>query len=516
MIKLLIVDDEPIMRETISNVVDWKSFDINLIGLAENGAQAYDMILDEYPDIVITDINMPGLSGIGLIESIKRINQDTEFIILSGYNDFEYAQKAMRYGVRHYLLKPCSDKDILESIELTIKELGEKQVSVKNEFKENINSFEKNIIWAIINDGLNSINTKDGKEKNIFINKDLYKKYIDFKNKPYELCYLYFVEYSTVSLFVDAINNFKNENFPNVEFTFIYVNNTLVFFCKSFGINLNDFDLFMSKINNISVRIEHQYKRTGFLNLENLLNELISKIYRYEKINYSIDGEIFVSICNYQIILNELNLCVEELKNNNFDKIRLAFDKYSSLLAPITDIYLLKQIAQTSFIQLIIFYSPSNIMEVSEKISQISLIKDVNKLKISILEYMQYIVDTVILNSSDLKISMQIKKIVSKSLENPDLSLKWIAENVLYMNVDYLSRKFHQETGLKFSKYLTQKRIDRSKILLEQSCNKEKMINISELVGFGNNPQYFSQLFKKETGMTPTKYLKFIKGETKV
>ena len=74
------------------------------------------MILDLYPDIVLTDIRMPGLSGLELIERMHEINKDMQFIILSGYNEFEYAKTAMQYGVRHYLLKPCSEQQIIDSI----------------------------------------------------------------------------------------------------------------------------------------------------------------------------------------------------------------------------------------------------------------------------------------------------------------------------------------------------------------------------------------------------------------
>lgn len=74
------------------------------------------MILDLYPDIVLTDIRMPGLSGLELIERMHKINKDMQFIILSGYNEFEYAKTAMQYGVRHYLLKPCSEQQIIDSI----------------------------------------------------------------------------------------------------------------------------------------------------------------------------------------------------------------------------------------------------------------------------------------------------------------------------------------------------------------------------------------------------------------
>lgn len=116
MLKLLIADDEKTIRETIRSFINWEALDIEVVGTAKNGIEAYNMILDLYPDIVLTDIRMPGLSGLELIERMHEINKDMQFIILSGYNEFEYAKTAMQYGVRHYLLKPCSEQQIIDSI----------------------------------------------------------------------------------------------------------------------------------------------------------------------------------------------------------------------------------------------------------------------------------------------------------------------------------------------------------------------------------------------------------------
>lgn len=73
MLKLLIADDERIIRETIFNIIDWKKHDIEVIGLCKNGIEAYDMILDESPDIVLTDIRMPGMGGLELIRKSVRL-----------------------------------------------------------------------------------------------------------------------------------------------------------------------------------------------------------------------------------------------------------------------------------------------------------------------------------------------------------------------------------------------------------------------------------------------------------
>lgn len=82
----------------------------------QNGIEVYNMILDESPDIVMTDIRMPGLSGLEVVREIAQTNQQIQFIFLSGYEEFEYAREAMKYGVKYYLLKPCSESKMTEAI----------------------------------------------------------------------------------------------------------------------------------------------------------------------------------------------------------------------------------------------------------------------------------------------------------------------------------------------------------------------------------------------------------------
>ena len=108
-------------------------------------------------------------------------------------------------------------------------------------------------------------------------------------------------------------------------------------------------------------------------------------------------------------------------------------------------------------------------------------------------------------------LSDRVKAYVEKNLSDDDLSLKSIADNYLYMNVDYVSKKFPKETGQKFSAYLTGLRVQRAMELLKGADN-DKVQSIAEMVGYGNNPQYFSHVFKKATGMTPSAYIKFSAG----
>ena len=122
MIQIAIVEDEEIICETLARLTDWSSLGIELIGTCQDGVDAYHMILDECPDIVMTDINMPGISGLELIERIQRTALDTRFLILSGYAEFEYAQSAIQYHVSQYLLKPISKEKIMSCIKDIVKQ----------------------------------------------------------------------------------------------------------------------------------------------------------------------------------------------------------------------------------------------------------------------------------------------------------------------------------------------------------------------------------------------------------
>lgn len=112
MYKVLIADDEPKVCRLIEYVVEWDKLGLKLAGIAENGMEALELIKEERIDIVITDIRMPGYDGLELIRRAKEINPKIGFIIISGHRQFDYAQKAIHYGVEDYLLKPIDENEL--------------------------------------------------------------------------------------------------------------------------------------------------------------------------------------------------------------------------------------------------------------------------------------------------------------------------------------------------------------------------------------------------------------------
>lgn len=116
MIKVFLVEDEFAVRERMKKNIDWEDHGFLLVGEAGDGEMAYPMIQETQPDIIITDIKMPFMDGLELSKLIIETMPQVKIIILSGYDEFEYAKEAISIGVIDYLLKPISGKKLLESL----------------------------------------------------------------------------------------------------------------------------------------------------------------------------------------------------------------------------------------------------------------------------------------------------------------------------------------------------------------------------------------------------------------
>ena len=108
MYKVLLVDDEILIREAIRENIHWKEMGFELIADCENGREAMEVIRNNTPDLVLTDICMPYVDGIELARYIHENCPDTRTVIISGYDEFEYAKQAVRYQVMEYILKPVT------------------------------------------------------------------------------------------------------------------------------------------------------------------------------------------------------------------------------------------------------------------------------------------------------------------------------------------------------------------------------------------------------------------------
>lgn len=116
MMKVMLVDDEPFIMQGLSVLIDWNALGYEIVKMASNGGEAYEYLKSEKVDLIISDISMPVMTGLDLLKRIREEGlSDAYFVILSGYNDFKYAQQAIRYASMDYLLKPI-DKEQLTDI----------------------------------------------------------------------------------------------------------------------------------------------------------------------------------------------------------------------------------------------------------------------------------------------------------------------------------------------------------------------------------------------------------------
>ena len=215
----------------------------------------------------------------------------------------------------------------------------------------------------------------------------------------------------------------------------------------------------------------------SFKNLQSLLQTALDKVRRFSMIYYINDFHI-LSSCNYSFIMDEAN---KQLSNS----LMLAISAADSRLSTV---------------------------ELTEWLLNVTHETQLEPLKLTLAEKLRTLLSAKPEKSAVSAMTKQIRDYVDQHLSDPNLTLKGIAEQHLFMNTDYVSKKFQKETGTRFSNYLTSVRIERAKKLLV-SAGSDKIQTVAEQVGCGNNPQYFSQLFKKNTGVTPSAYVARLHGE---
>ena len=129
--RMIVVEDEQRSREGLCRLLSTLPGDHQLVGQASNGAAALDLILQLKPDVVFTDVKMPIMDGISLIASVRSYNVQTEFVITSGYADFEFARQGMALEVADYLIKPVTQEDALRVLEHVERRLSGKKTKMK-------------------------------------------------------------------------------------------------------------------------------------------------------------------------------------------------------------------------------------------------------------------------------------------------------------------------------------------------------------------------------------------------
>lgn len=164
MYKLLIVEDEKWEREGLVGFLDWSGLGFEIIGAAANGIQGLRLAEEYQPDIIFTDIKMPKMDGIEFSEKVKRILPKCRIIIITGYDDFEYAKEAIQLGVYEYLLKPIQKSQLLDVLSKTVKSISDEinrdknEHAIKKQIEESVYENRERALLNLIEGGIGNQN----------------------------------------------------------------------------------------------------------------------------------------------------------------------------------------------------------------------------------------------------------------------------------------------------------------------------------------------------------------------
>lgn len=181
-IKIIIIDDEYLIRELIKNCVSWDEIDVDIVGEASNAAEGLSLISKNKPDIILTDICMPGPDGLDMSKSILEKYPDIKVIIITGYDEFEYAKRSIKLGVSDFILKPINDEELKSSVLKLKEEILEERL--KERHYENIKQ-KFGVLKEIID--LDEENKKETKSLNIEEVKEFILKNISNRNLSLKL-----------------------------------------------------------------------------------------------------------------------------------------------------------------------------------------------------------------------------------------------------------------------------------------------------------------------------------------
>ena len=122
--KVLIADDEPKILRGLSGMLKRMPLELEIVGLADNGLKALELAEQLQPDVMLVDINMPFLNGLELIDRLRGMRQEMKIIVITGYEEFEYARQALEMSVFAYLLKPVGEEELQGKLEAAVRELS--------------------------------------------------------------------------------------------------------------------------------------------------------------------------------------------------------------------------------------------------------------------------------------------------------------------------------------------------------------------------------------------------------
>lgn len=517
MYKLIIADDEAIIREGLKCLLDWEAEGFSIAGEASNGDEALSLILSEKPDIVLLDIRMPGMSGLEVVRLARESGFHGKVVILSGYSDFNYAREAIRYGVLSYLTKPIDEDELLEIVTEVRSQLDSDQAA-----RDSSEHYRRKAYDTIIHDillGTADFSRLDREE--LHLDADIYQVIVCEKYSRGECD----VTYRFSDLL--RVTNQDHNSFDNIT-----ADSREVFLLKgSFAIQ---------KFNDFLERYEREYRPQKDSPLDSLFLTYGRPVSSLDAVpdSYSdacrlIDRRFFCEQGQHTIgyeSLPRLESCVPVITRGFLEEYTAKlFDALSafshSRTAELLEELLGKLYLSSDSIDTIRLFFADLYLQLKERISRhysgsnipfptnAEIIRTISE-KFYLYEIILFLTEQFerilfsIGHSSRESVIDDILYYIDHNYAR-SITLESIAPLFGY-NSSYLGKIFSKKVGENFNSYLDHVRIEHSKkLLLEEPI---KVYEIAEKVGY-RNVDYFHIKFKKYVGQTPAEFRKTAKNE---
>jgi two-component system response regulator YesN len=485
MYKVLLVDDEYMILMGLSKIIPWKDYGFEIAATAENAKDALAILEKESIDLVITDVTMPEMSGLEFIEAAQNQRYTFEFMILSGYQEFDYLKSGLQLGAINYLMKPVNKTELIESL-LRVKERLEERIEQKNQQE----IYREFLLSQWVNEELD-----EGEEQEVFT-------FLGESTGPWRVILGQFKrEYR--KQFSEWLNR-KNQ-------PFYYFRNLgeLVYFVIVYqeGESIEPFTRFTQEL----------FLETNWvMSISQPTNEVeeIPEIYRFIRQTYQLHQ--FYGMQTTHILLPQ-----EESGQDSLIDLS-EFNRLVTLNKPAA----LKEAVQKVFQEVLTLgTSPEDVrhiafllfMDIYRQVGQLddesylATIQTINK-AMTVNELEKLLLKLIDEQKEPVAYSENVQKVLAIIEEQyqEELTLKRISDE-LHLNVMYLGQLFKKETKRSFSQFLNQHRMEKAQSMLLHS---EKNINeIADEIGY-NNSTYFSKMFKKMYGVSPKEYRESIERGT--
>lgn len=530
MLKVFLAEDEFIIREGIKNNIDWQAHGYEFCGEASDGELAFPLIQKTRPDILITDIKMPFVDGLALSRLVKKELPETEIIILSGYEEFDYAKEAIQIGVARYLLKPINGETLLQEIdsvaEIILGKQKEKEIREKYQKEMEENSLRDHM------DLFQHLVTGDCSMEELLSVADK----LDLKiMAPW---------YSIVLLKIQSMKHDYEEYSGSI----VVVDERIVKLAEPEHVLIFDRALegraFLFKADSEDELLAYQKEYLG--NVKEVLSGYVNLRYfggigtpvnRLREIPASFEDASHAFAHRYLVAescILDSSLLMQEgaaenedfrisavnpeqidrtkmqefLRTGDLDEVVYFVDEFFGKLdgGAMKSRIFRQYITMDAYFSIVDFLKGLGLQkdEIEAPDQDSSILQDEK----SAMDYIVRIMEKALV-LREKKASSRYEDVVSEVIhyiENnyaqEELSLNLLASHVNF-SPNHLSMIFSQQTGQTLIRYLTDYRMNRAKELLR--CSSKKSSVISMEVGY-KDPHYFSYLFKKTQGMTPTQY----------